>query len=118
VAAGVTLAAAAALACGVNSRDRLHAAAAAATTATAGSPRAPGVPPSPNHHQQPLNHQRNHGNTTGAEGEPGGPLVFHAATSTVSPCLHWEAYMLVHRFFSAHTPPFRLGRWAGHVTVA
>jgi hypothetical protein len=34
-----------------------------------------------------------------AQGGSGGDqmLVFHAATSTVSPCMHWEAYMMVHR---------------------
>ncbi|KAG2442806.1 hypothetical protein HXX76_002885 [Chlamydomonas incerta] len=36
-------------------------------------------------------------------------LVFHAATSTVNPCLHWEAYEMARRFFTVHKPKYRLG---------
>ncbi|EFJ52016.1 hypothetical protein VOLCADRAFT_87122 [Volvox carteri f. nagariensis] len=54
-------------------------------------------------HGQALQRQRRH------DAGPGEILVFHAATSTVNPILHFEAYEMAYRFFKVHTPKFRLG---------
>ncbi|KXZ56626.1 hypothetical protein GPECTOR_1g564 [Gonium pectorale] len=47
-----------------------------------------------------------------APGRGGEMLVFHAATSSINPCMHYEAYQLAWRFFSKHTPKWRLGGYA------
>ncbi|GLC35753.1 Fatty acyl-CoA reductase 2 [Pleodorina starrii] len=130
VAAAVIVGAAACLASGIRSREALHELSAAATAAAGPAALRGGAAGSEDEDAGGMRfleranesfrllrdreeveremHRRMHGPREGP-GHEAEMLVFHAATSTVNPCMHFEAYQYAYRFFTVHTPKWRLG---------